>query len=402
MYSKVLKKNCVFTGISFLLSCGSPVSESSCPSVDWKEGVSRLGRLDLGNEIEQVTYIPLEVTDDDASLIDGISCYALTSKCIYVVPVKEVRVALFDREGHFLKTLIPFGSGPGEINGAVSGIQADEKNDRLYLYGMDRMMSYTLDGEYLETIVFSRQSIYQRKLDTRKVAAVSMPYVPFEQGSFGIGIFTEKGDLVISKNDFSSPLVPPAQTGLTIRMGLGYSEIGERSLLAKIGGNDTIFRLTDDRIEPACILRIPLSNEEIQRSLDVTNFNGLRDFGDGSDCFVSDLFETKKCYYFRLRNNEKHYVASVDKQTGTLQVERCEQPADLRELASATQLYGLLGTKSYQNFPIWGSVVGNELVQVVTSGELDFYRNLHSISIPAELQAMDENNNPFFIFYKLN
>ena len=75
-------------------------------------------------------------------------------------------------------------------------------------------------------------------------------------------------------------------------------------MLAKIGGNDTIFRLTDDRIEPACILRIPLSNEEIQRSLDVTNFNGLRDFGDGSDCFVSDLFETKKCYYFRLRNNE--------------------------------------------------------------------------------------------------
>ena len=179
MYSKVLKKNCVFTGISFLLSCGSPVSESSCPSVDWKEGVSRLGRLDLGNEIEQVTYIPLEVTDDDASLIDGISCYALTSKCIYVVPVKEVRVALFDREGHFLKTLIPFGSGPGEINGAVSGIQADEKNDRLYLYGMDRMMSYTLDGEYLETIVFQSSIHLPAEVGHKKSSSSLHALCPF-------------------------------------------------------------------------------------------------------------------------------------------------------------------------------------------------------------------------------
>lgn len=47
------------------------------------------------------------------SLLDGVSEYALTSKYIYVSPVKEQRIVQFDRKGHFIKTLIPFGQGPG-------------------------------------------------------------------------------------------------------------------------------------------------------------------------------------------------------------------------------------------------------------------------------------------------
>lgn len=56
-------------------------------------------------------------------------------------------------------------------------------------------------------------------------------------------------------------------------------------------------------------------------SLDVTNFNSLKNFGNGKDYFVSDLFETPRRYYFRLRNNDGHYVASVDKNTGEALVE---------------------------------------------------------------------------------
>lgn len=112
-------------------------------------------------------------------------------------------------------------------------------------------------------------------------------------------------------------------------------------------------------------------------------------------------FETPARYYFRLRNNQGHLVASVDKKTGETLVEKCEQPVSLAELSAATLQHGMLGTRSYQGFPVWGSMAGVDLVQVVTAGELDFYKSLHSISIPDQLKGLEEDSNPVFIFYKL-
>lgn len=47
------------------------------------------GLLGLGDEIKGVTFVPLEVTTDDASLIDGVYDYAVTDRYIYVLPVKS-------------------------------------------------------------------------------------------------------------------------------------------------------------------------------------------------------------------------------------------------------------------------------------------------------------------------
>ena len=116
------------------------------------------------------------------------------------------------------------------------------------------------------------------------------------------------------KNDFSSPLVSSEKSGLTIRIAAGYSG-RQQSVLFKTGSNDTVFRLSDDKISPACVLSLRNSDEEMINSLDVTNFNSLKNLGDGKDYFVSDLYETPRRYYFRLRNNDGHYVASVDKKT---------------------------------------------------------------------------------------
>lgn len=202
------------------------------------------------------------------------------------------------------------------------------------------------------------------------------------------------------KNDFSSPLVSNDKSGLTVRIAAGYSG-RQQSVLFKTDSNDTVFRLSDDKISPACVLSLRNSDEEMINSLDVTNFNSLKNFGNGKDYFVSDLFETPRRYYFRLRNNDGHYVASVDKKTGEALVEKCEQPASLKELAATTLQHGLLGTRSYQGFPVWGNMTGNDLVQVITSAELDYYKNIRSILIPEQLKNLGEESNPVFIFYKL-
>ncbi|MBP3519391.1 MAG: 6-bladed beta-propeller [Parabacteroides sp.] len=396
-----MKKLSVSWVLLGLIACNSPKSElPECPVADIRAGIENPESLKLDEEIERVDYVPLEVTSDDASLIDGVANYAVTDHYIYVLPVKEQRIVLFDRQGHFVKTLIPFGQGPGEFSGFVASMQADEKNNRLYLFSTDRAEVYTLDGEPVGHWTHDYQIISQYQLKPDCLAAIAMPYVPFRDGSFGIGLFTEKGDTIAMKHDFSSPLVPADKAGLTIRMAAGYSD-RLQSVLFKTGSNDTVFRLSGNTISPACVLSLRNSDEEVAHSLDATDFSSLRNLGSGKDYFVSDLFETPRRYYFRLRNNDGHYVASVDKKNGEVLVEKCEQPAPIRDLAATTLQHGLLGTRCYRAFPIWGNRVGDELVQVITPAELDYYKESRSFSMPEQLKGVGEESNPVFVFYKL-
>ena len=327
--------------------------------------------------------------------------YVLTDKYIYVAPVKEQRVVQFDRKGRFIRTLIPFGQGPGEISSILAGMQADEENNRLYLFNVNCVGVYTLDGEFIRNLDHEYSIVYQRKVDGNRLASVAFPYVPFQEGSYGLGVFTMDGDTVVTKNDFSSPLVPAEKAGFTVSLAAGYSG-SRQSVLFKAGCNDTVFRLSAEGIKPACVLRLHSSDKEIIRSLDATDFSSLHQKpGTDGEIFVSDLFETPRSYYFRCRYKEGHFVASVNKDTGEVLAEECVQPEDIRILSDANLLFGMLGTRSYRQFPVWGRTEGKELVQLVTSYELGLYRGQSGVSVPQELEGVNEDSNPVFIIYKL-
>lgn len=388
--------------LPFMAACGSGnLDAGKILSVDLRTEMNHLSMLSLQDEIAGVEYIPLETTDDPASLLDGVSEYALTSKYIYVSPVKEQRVVLFDRQGRFIKTLIPFGQGPGEFSTVLTGMQADEVHNRLYLFSGSQVGIYTLEGEFVQHLNCNYQSIYQRVVGEDRLASVAFPYIPFQSGSYGLGVFTIAGDTVVTKNDFSSLLVASEKAGFTIGMAMGYSDC-EESILFKTGSNDTVFRIAKDKIVPACVLQLRNSDQEVIRSLDATDFGSLRKkFGEPQDIFISDLFETPQSYYFRCRYNETHYVASVNKQTGKVRTEQCVQPDDIWKLSDANLLFGMLGTRSYRQFPVWGRVEGENLVQLVTSYELSLYQGKSEVAIPDELKGINEDSNPIFIVYKL-
>lgn len=224
--------------LTFMAACDSGRSDSEgLLSVDLRETMNHPSMLDLKEEIESVEYIPLETTDDPASLLDGVSDYAMTSKYIYVSPVKEQRIVLFDRQGHFIKTLIPFGQGPGEFSNLLTGIQVDEKNNRLLLFSGNQIGVYTLDGEFIQNLYHDYQILYQRLVGEDRLASVAFPYIPFQSGSYGLGIFTEKGDTITVKNDFSSPLVPAGKAGFTASLAATYSE-QQKSVLFKTGSQN--------------------------------------------------------------------------------------------------------------------------------------------------------------------
>lgn len=116
---------------------------------------------------------------------------------------------------------------------------------------------------------------------------------------------------------------------------------------------------------------------------------------------MQDMIEFPEHYYFRLLYNQGYYIASVDKKTGKTLVEKCEMPGSIYELADANLQHGMQGTRSYRNFPVWGRVIKDELVQVVTPYELNLYKSLRSITIPQELNLKGEEGNPVFVFYSL-
>ncbi|MDD2952739.1 MAG: 6-bladed beta-propeller [Parabacteroides sp.] len=364
--------------------------------------IDKPGLLELGDEIEGVTYVPLEMTADDASLIDGVYDYAVTDRYIYVLPVKEPRIVLFDRQGRFIRTLVKEGQGPGEFTGILPCIQVDERNDRLFLFSNNRVWEYTLEGEFVGQSTHEYSVIYMRHIDKDRFAAISFPFQPFDGGGFGLGIFSEKGDTIAIKNDFYSFLLPHEKSGFTTSVAAAYSD-AQNSVLFKTGSNDTVFSVSADQIKAACVLDLKNSDAEVIRSLDITDMSNLRfDKKAPKDIFVQDMLELPKCYYFRLWYNQGSCIASVDKKTGNARVEKCEMPSSIKELADANLQHGMEGTRSYRNFPVWGRVVKDELVQVVTPYELNLYRSLRSVTIPEELDLKEEEGNPVFVFYSLS
>lgn len=76
-------------------------------------------------------------------------------------------------------------------------------------------------------------------------------------------------------------------------------------------------------------------------------------------------------------------------------------PGSIYELADANLQHGMQGTRSYRNFPVWGRVIKDELVQVVTPYELNLYKSLHSITIPQELDLKERRAIRFLCSIRL-
>lgn len=352
--------------------------------------------LAIADEIESVEYIPLEVTNDDASLIGGVVDFAITSKYIYVLEDKQSRIVLFDRQGHFLRTFLQQGQGPNDFRGMIGFIQANEMENRFYVIG-NKIGVYTLEGEFVEDLPINHPIIYAHHLGNGHIGAISMPLMSFQDGSFGIGVFREDGEVIMSKNDFYSRLVPQEDSGFTFGVMSSPSDGDEQSILFKMASNDTIFRLSADTIQPALVASLNNSNEEVIRGL---NIREIKRFPANGDIFITDIFETPRRYYLRMMLNEKYYVASVEKQSGKTVVEQCDIPeTNAYNLADMNIQLGMVGSKGYKQFPIWGRISGNNLVQVVTPYEIEVFKKQTKIAIPQELQMIDVDANPIFIIY---
>lgn len=80
----------VAIGVFVLASCNlNQVDQTGLLTASVRDALNSPATLSIADEIESVEYIPLEMTNDDASLIDGVVDFAITSKYIYVLVARK-------------------------------------------------------------------------------------------------------------------------------------------------------------------------------------------------------------------------------------------------------------------------------------------------------------------------
>ena len=384
--------------VSLLCSCSEKnTDKGEVLSVDVRELLKdkdAMKNVFATDEIETVEYIPLEITQDDASLIAGILDFSVSDDFIYILPIKENKILQFDKKGHFIKNVVTYGEGPNEYNGFPQNIYVDDAMDRLYIANMDKTWEYTLSGECVAVRKRDNMISYEYKIAPDRYAAVSYLGVPFHiPGIFGIGVFSEQEDTVAMKKNFLSPENVPEEVSGFTNVTVAWNQ---NSVLFKTASNDTVFRLTKDEIAPAYILNLRNSAQEIVRGLKVRNSDGAAP----DDIWVWDMLETPSYFYYRFMLDNNFYIGALNRLTGTASWEHCSTPTDdIYQLVQLNRLLALTGMKSSKtNAPFWGSCFKDELVQIITAPEWVFFKEKGLVQ---GLDNITEDDNPIVVIAKV-
>ena len=261
-------KNCLLFMILFLNACQYNSSElSDLIVVNLRDGYVD-SEINISKEISKIEYVPLELTDDNESMIASILDCCVTNEYVFIVSSKQGGVFQFNRQGRFVRKFAKTGNGPGETQQILS-VSADENKSLLYVSELFSTSVYRFDGSFVKKVVSSRGFSYQYLIKDDLMAEIGAEYVPINvPGMFGMGVFSLNGDTIEIKNDFiDSTLTPVEETGLKNVYGI-YSKDG---LLCSVESNDTIFFLSSSGIKPMYFLKMDNSKESKSNSLSINN-----------------------------------------------------------------------------------------------------------------------------------
>lgn len=369
-------------------------------TIDVKNYVNSNNDISIKNEIENIEYIPLELTDDNRSMIGQIMDIVLTNNYIFILSDPTCGVLQFDKKGNFIRQVAKYGQGPGELLFPISMYSVEEES-KLYITGAYQTTIYNFDGQFEEAFDRGgRMSFYSYHLGGGRVVETSSDGIPFgSKGHFGIGIFSNmgKGDTIAMKNNFSNAnILSPNESGFKLTRCI----LSDGGVLFSTMTSDTIYRLTNDTIVPAFCWQRNLNEESLKNTYSLLNF-----IPTNTELFLYDIIEFPKSILFRYVYNEKSYIMQYDKING--KILSTSTPYKMNDISGIDFWMTMWGIKNDidNGLPIaplhWYSDKKIS-IQCTSASTIDYLKDKGELqSAPEVIKNMNGEDNPIVILYHL-
>jgi hypothetical protein len=223
------------------------------PILDLATAIDHPSKIVLSDFIGTLTYIPLETTKD--CLVGAYPDIKVTKD--YIVVSTQNQCLLFDRKnGSFLREIGHYGRGPGEFR-STSGF-LDELSSIYYFRGWNgNLIKYSLDGRFLGSLAIPgyNSSLQQPSIPEKftylpgnLIACNFMNTNGFETKS--LMIFNNNGEIVkvIPNRHILQNMNQVISTGNASFHNFNNSAFFQEYY------NDTVFKITSERISPYFIL----------------------------------------------------------------------------------------------------------------------------------------------------
>jgi len=128
---------------AFFISC-SPDKSAEIPVINPGNMVEK--EIGLSEIAGDITYIPLSKD----VLFGSIVSVELTDSLIFITPALGTLI-VYDYNGNFIRSIGKRGRGPGEYKYA-NEFTLDRKNKTVYILSDQRLLKYSFNGDFLETI----------------------------------------------------------------------------------------------------------------------------------------------------------------------------------------------------------------------------------------------------------
>jgi hypothetical protein len=254
VFLKALKTETIFSIAFYLLSgCFNFLHSQQLPVLDLETAINHPNKIVLSDFIENLTYIVLETNQD--CLIDANPKIIVTKD--YIVINTQKQCLLFDRKGgYFIREIGRYGRGPGEYRNTNGFF--DETSLLIYFTGWGgNLIKYSLDGKSVGSLpIPGYKDDLQNPSMPDKVTYLKENL--FVCNFFNINgiepksimIFNNKSEIIriFSRNNNLKKMNPTISTGKTAFHHFNNSVFFQEYF------NDTVFKITSERITPYFIL----------------------------------------------------------------------------------------------------------------------------------------------------
>jgi len=366
-------------------------SLGSIPTYDLSDHWNSNEFVNLSAIAESIEYIPLETNSNSMSNLDDALRISMSVSENYMVFCNlDKNICLFDSKGRFISVIGRTGKGPGEYT-SVKGlkISADEKSIWILDSGQNRLINYTSDNRWINTIKINSNGFYFEIFDD-KIYLVCISYPNRQEDSNLIEVMDMSGNIIKSIPLYQDRLIGPGRViGFTTRISMINDQLVNFET-----PYDTVFKLDkNDKWKPiAAFIHGP--NQIPRKVYDNNTYN--KDFHDYAT--VKKTIENTNFYFIDGGYKQNMSRIFVDKENST--VSRCNYI--IRDISFG---WAYAGFKNDIDglMTFWPKEIFRDkyLYSIVDSYIIIECAQKNHISLKEPLNDLTENSNPVVMVVKL-